>query len=329
MSEVSELSGTEELGNPRIARINAEKGIRNYSLGLLREDKIKLFTEAFWRNIPSYIILNKPEVWIDTIIIGALKGSKDFQRDENSVSIVDLSPEDRILTVEKMLPVAEGQKYLLEKTQFFEISLENGLHIGIQYGSTIWDGDVGSVRCYLKDEASNEFIPAYSIRGVPWKKDDIFAFNIRNVQAWAGNDKFSAAISHIKTKGGNQSLLRDRQRLVDKLSRFMNAGLSIKDQNSERLTEQDIFLLLAITYFQKYGVREFQGTEHSKHHAVRAGKSLNFNYDDLFGKWFDGKRHESEGGGWSLKVGKGPCIPKFDDLPANARAIILKIITPS
>jgi hypothetical protein len=237
---------------------------------------------------------------------------------------------------ETLVEIAEGHAAFSQAAKPSRIELPNGAPLKFQYDKCEGDADaIGAVHISIGGPKYD--IPLFAVRGNPIQAEDSFTFNLREVQAWIGDYIF---MHHVKKDGkGNRdfsvweddgvpkrnikrvnNVLLERRRAVDYLVRLANAGQDLAD-NKMKLKDEDIMLLLGMSYLQANNVAEIRGIRHEFHPDRENIEDANFNYNDYFAKW--GQRTSPDPvHPWTLFKGKpSGFIPHIKKLPAGMRLL--------
>lgn len=182
-----------------------------------------------------------------------------------------------------------------------EIPITRNLNILIGYSGANWEG-LGGVYIYLRDSSSDEYIPAFVIRGNPGLSDTGQRyFAIRAIQPWVS--EIDPSISDltrlaerrkddvIQIRGldvaESDSEYENAQRVLDFVGTRKTIVAKLSRQLKLRTQDQtEIFtfmLAFAMGYLHNQGIDQFRGIAHGEHPEVKAWENeLEFNYDDFW-----------------------------------------------
>lgn len=242
-----------------------------------------------------------------------------------------LSDDQKRLQLSELLAITKAQKKL-GLVRPISLPIDQDLTIQIEFAPSQWEGLYGVFFSAQKKGSSSTF-PLYAVRVNPRLVGDEVSVAVRSIQGWVSEELAGRGIKYRyhgmdkyspETLSVIDSIVRERNRVLDTIVRRFSAGRNINGQRVD-IKPAELFLLLSLVYFQKLGVKLFEGLEHRFHPSVLSGheKELSFNLDDLFRKYFyptDNAMYK-----WQLDTGNGYYIPNWGNFGAAFKKLILDL----
>lgn len=250
---------------------------------------------------------------------------EDEKLDAYPLPLKNPNPTQTKPMIDEFSKLALGYSALKSRAKSTEVGVGEDLSLQCILAPCNVTATVG-VHFFLKDSESQDFLPAFIIRGNPYLANQKLGFKIREIQPWVS--KYHT-IKELKNNPIDQSvthLLTNRQRLIDRATRVLNSGDHILGRRIE-LTRNDIFLLLTAVHLQGLGVETIEGIAHQNHPLADHAGKLKLNYDDLFGCWLTRKNPDQPHFySWIMETAfsKG-FVPKFPQLPGTARKVLMDV----
>lgn len=233
--------------------------------------------------------------------------------------------------MQHMVSIAEGQRFMHQHDKKpVTINVGSDLDVRVAYMGSDWEG-IGGVYVWARDKKSHGYVPLYVIRGNPLVENGNPHFEIHSLQAWISTQmpdmsnivRIARGNPNNPTMAKMLTVAREHNRLVDRIIRMTKADST--------MNREDLILLVATAYLKGVGIQDIRGIAHEYQPAL-AGRQTSedigvmpFNYDGLFGRWFE--RDESNSAfPWKVSViGQGQYIRHYDEVPIETKGLLESI----
>lgn len=217
---------------------------------------------------------------------------------------------------------AAAQEELLKRSRSVEIGIGNTYDLRLDYDPSDHEG-LGAVYFWGRRKGESEYLPLFNVGGTPRTRDGQPCFQIRVIQTWISSrtditefsrteeeDPFEPAIVEAA-----KPVLQTIAQLRDGIKNELRKGSA----ENQKVSEEDIYLLMAVAYLRGIGIEFFEGIDHIDQPYASKQKSKDqhqarFDYDELFERWFE--ERETLIYPWFLNAkGTGAFIQNEDNIP--------------